>query len=63
MYSNFTTNQVVLKTGTILDKKTANPDLLQFFGNVNDGAALLFSTPFTPAVYQNFAITLDFLKK
>lgn len=60
--ADFSTNQVVLKTGTILDKATADPDTLQLFGNVNDGQ-LLFSTPFTDDVFHNFAVTLDFNAK
>lgn len=60
--SDFSTNQVVLKTGTILGQATADPDTLQFFGNVNDGN-LLFATPFTDGVFHNFAITMDFNKK
>jgi len=55
----FSTNQFVLKTGTILGVDTPDPDLLQLFGNVNDGE-LLFSTPFTAGVFHNFALTLDF---
>jgi hypothetical protein len=55
----FSTNQFVLKTGTILGVNTPDPDLLQLFGNVNDGN-LLFSTPFTEGVFHNFALTLDF---
>lgn len=62
LYSDFSTNQVVLKTGTILGQATADPDTLQFFGNVNDGN-LLFDTPFTDGVFHNFAITMDFNKK
>lgn len=62
MYSDFSTNQVVLKTGTLLDGKTADPDTLMFFGNVNDGK-LLFSAPFTDDVFHNFAVTLDFDNK
>ncbi|OLN87531.1 hypothetical protein CCHL11_06116 [Colletotrichum chlorophyti] len=63
--NDFSTNQVVLKTGTILggDPK-ADPDTLQLFGNVNTKPAppLLFSTPFTEGVIHNFAVTLDFNK-
>jgi hypothetical protein len=56
---DFSTNQFVLKTGTILGQDTADPDTLQLFGNVNQGE-VLFSTPFTPNVFHNFALTLDF---
>jgi hypothetical protein len=58
---DFSTNQFVLKTGTILGQNTANPDTLQLFGNLNQGQ-LLFSTPFTPNIFHNFALTLDFDK-
>ena len=57
--NDFSTNQLVLKTGTLLDGATANPDTLQLFGNVND-PQLLFSTPFKAGVFHNFAVTLDF---
>jgi hypothetical protein len=56
---DFSTNQFVLKTGTILGQDTADPDTLQLFGNLNEGQ-LLFSTPFTPNIFHNFALTLDF---
>ena len=56
---DFSTNQFVLKTGTILGQDTADPDTLQLFGNVNQGK-VLFSTPFTADVFHNFALTLDF---
>lgn len=59
--NDFSTNQVVLKTGTILGQKTTNPDMLQLFGNVNQGQ-LLFSTPFLDDVFHNFALKLDFDK-
>ncbi|CAN8098175.1 unnamed protein product [Discula destructiva] len=59
--ADFSTNQIVLKTGTLLDRATPDPDTLMVFGNVNDaGGQLLFSTPFTPGVFQNFALTLNF---
>ncbi|KAK3688852.1 hypothetical protein B0T22DRAFT_162731 [Podospora appendiculata] len=61
--NDFSTNQVVLKTGTILGQATANPDTLQLFGNVNSNPPqVLFSAPFTPGVFNNFAVTLDFNK-
>lgn len=56
---DFSTNQFVLKTGTILGQNTADPDTLQLFGNVNQGD-VLFSTPFNAGVFHNFALTLDF---
>jgi hypothetical protein len=59
--ADFSTNQFVLKTGTILGVNTANPDTLQLFGNVNvNPPVVLFSTPFTEGVFHNFALTLDF---
>jgi hypothetical protein len=59
--NDFTTNQVVLKTGTILGTNTIDPDTLQLFGNVNEAApGPLFSTPFTEDVFHNFALTLNF---
>ncbi|KAK0621826.1 hypothetical protein B0T17DRAFT_493998 [Bombardia bombarda] len=59
--NDFSTNQVVLKTGTVLGKATADPDTLQLFGNVNDGGGkVLFSTPFAAGAFHNFAVTLDF---
>ncbi|KAK1765884.1 hypothetical protein QBC33DRAFT_542795 [Phialemonium atrogriseum] len=60
--NDFSTNQLVLKTGTLIGGGGgANPDTLQLFGNVNS-PQLLFSTPFTPGVFHNFAVTLDFNK-
>ncbi|KAK3389399.1 hypothetical protein B0H63DRAFT_98415 [Podospora didyma] len=59
--NDFSTNQVVLKTGTILGQATADPDTLQLFSNVN-APQLLFSAKFTPGVFHNFALTLDFNK-
>jgi hypothetical protein len=59
--NDFSTNQIVLKTGTILGVNTANPDTLQLFGNVNaNPPVVLFSTPFTQNVFHNFAVKLDF---
>lgn len=56
---DFSTNQFVLKTGTILGQATEDPDTLQLFGNLNQGQ-LLFSTAFQAGVFHNFALTLDF---
>ncbi|RWA03468.1 hypothetical protein EKO27_g11636 [Xylaria grammica] len=59
--NDFSTNQFVLKTGTILGADTADPDTLQLFGNVDaNPAQTLFSVPFTEDVFHNFAVTLDF---
>ncbi|KAK0641908.1 hypothetical protein B0T16DRAFT_449239 [Cercophora newfieldiana] len=57
--ADFSANQFVLKTGTILGQNTADPDTLQIFGNTNSNL-LLFSAPFTAGVFHNFALTLDF---
>ncbi|KAF3766925.1 hypothetical protein M406DRAFT_251837 [Cryphonectria parasitica EP155] len=59
--SDFSTNQVVLKTGTVLGQTVADPDTLMLFSNVNN-ASLLFSTNFTASVFHNFGLTLDFTK-
>ncbi|KXH33788.1 hypothetical protein CSAL01_09299 [Colletotrichum salicis] len=61
--NDFSTNQVVLKTGTILGgDATVDPDTLQLFGNVNTKPAppVLFSTPFAENTIHNFAVTMDF---
>ncbi|ORY70519.1 uncharacterized protein BCR38DRAFT_334322 [Pseudomassariella vexata] len=61
--ADFSTNQVVLKTGSIIGADTPNPDTLQLFGNVNSSPLqTLFSTNFTEGVFHNFAVTLDFDK-
>ncbi|EPE10934.1 hypothetical protein F503_06029 [Ophiostoma piceae UAMH 11346] len=60
--ADFSTNQLVLKTGTIIGSTDGvDPNTLQLFGNVNaNPPQVLFSTPFTPGVFNNFAVTLDF---
>ncbi|KAJ9137509.1 Glycoside hydrolase family 131 protein [Pleurostoma richardsiae] len=59
--NDFSTNQLVLKTGTILGQATTEPDTLLLFGNVDqDPPQILFSTPFADDVFHNFAVTLDF---
>lgn len=59
--NDFSTNQVVLKTGTTLGANILDPDTLQLFGNVNEATpGLLFSAPFTEDVFHNFAVTLNF---
>ncbi|KAL1910034.1 hypothetical protein Sste5344_004223 [Sporothrix stenoceras] len=62
--NDFSTNQLVLKTGTVLGQAgNVDPNTLQLFGNVNTNPpVVLFSTPFTPGVFHNFAVTLDFNK-
>lgn len=62
--ADFSTNQFVVKTGSILGQNTPDPDTLQVFGNVaTQPVQTLFATPFTPDVFHNFALTLDFDKK
>ena len=62
--ADFSTNQFVLKTGSILGQNTADPDTLQVFGNVNTKPIeIIYTTAFTPDVFHNFALTLDFDKK
>ncbi|KAH7355437.1 hypothetical protein BKA65DRAFT_394768 [Rhexocercosporidium sp. MPI-PUGE-AT-0058] len=58
----FSTNQFVLKTGTIAGQPAGlDPDSLVLFGNVNANPVVtLFNTSFTPDVFHNFGITLDF---
>lgn len=60
--NDFSTNQIVLKTGTVLDQTVADPDTLMLFSNVKD-ASLLFSTSFTEGTFHNFGVTLDFNQK
>lgn len=61
--NSFSTNQIVLKTGTILGQNTTDPDTLQLFGNVKENPPkVLFSTPFAATGFHNFAVTLDFNK-
>lgn len=63
--NDFSTNQFVLKTGTMLDTATqggVDPDSLILFGNVKQSQQL-FSTPFTEGVFHNFGLTLDFNAK
>ncbi|KAK1988188.1 hypothetical protein LZ30DRAFT_777042 [Colletotrichum cereale] len=59
--ADFSTNQIVLKTGSILGQATADPDTLQLFGNVaTSPPPELFQTKFTADVFHNFAIKMDF---
>ncbi|KAI1000341.1 hypothetical protein K3495_g7856 [Podosphaera aphanis] len=57
--NDFTTNQWVLKTGTILGHEKQDPNDLVLMGNVKDDK-ILFTTPFTPGVFHNFALKLNF---
>ncbi|KAL5611840.1 hypothetical protein BROUX41_000586 [Berkeleyomyces rouxiae] len=60
--NSFSTNQFVLKTGTVLTGDGAtDPDTLQLFGNVNEKTpGMIFSAPFLPGTFHNFALKLDF---
>ncbi|PHH49158.1 hypothetical protein CFIMG_007114RA [Ceratocystis fimbriata CBS 114723] len=60
--STYSTNQFVLKTGTVLTGDGASdPDTLQLFGNVNQKEpGMIFSAPFTPGTFHNFGLKLDF---
>lgn len=61
--NKFSTNQIVVKTGTIAGVTNTNTDTLNVFGNVNaNPPKLLFSTPFAATGFHNFAMTLDFNK-
>ncbi|KAN0120219.1 glycoside hydrolase family 131 protein [Hyaloscypha variabilis] len=62
--SDYSTNQVVLKYGTIIGGNSgANPDSLFLVGNVNSNPVkTIYSTRFTPSVWHNFGITIDFNK-
>ncbi|KAH6688485.1 hypothetical protein F5X68DRAFT_205786, partial [Plectosphaerella plurivora] len=58
--STFSKNQFVLKTGAITGVDTVNPDSLTIFGNTDNFGTVLFTTPFSPDVFHNFALGLDF---
>lgn len=60
--AKFTTNQFVLKTGTIAGQPAGqDPDLLVLQGNVNAPVIKnLFNVSFTANVWHNFALTLNF---
>ncbi|KAL5319011.1 hypothetical protein ACEPPN_014080 [Leptodophora sp. 'Broadleaf-Isolate-01'] len=63
--SDYSTNQVVLKYGTIIggNPSGANPDTLFLQGNVNSKKiSTIFSTRFTPGMWHNFGLVLDFVK-
>ncbi|KAI6358755.1 hypothetical protein MCOR25_007262 [Pyricularia grisea] len=61
--NKFSTNQIVVKTGTIAGQTSNNTNTLNVFGNVNASPPkLLFSTPFAAEGFHNFAIKMDFDK-
>ncbi|KAF7903192.1 uncharacterized protein EAF01_006241 [Botrytis porri] len=57
--ADFSTNQFVLKTGTILGTNNTDSNVLRVVGNVNEGATELFTTAFTDG-WHNFGLKLDF---
>ncbi|CZR68734.1 related to endoglucanase c [Phialocephala subalpina] len=61
--NDYSTNQVVLKYGSIIggNPNGVDKDSLMVVGNVNSKPIpLLYSTKFTPGVWHNFGITLNF---
>jgi hypothetical protein len=58
--AKFSTNQVVLKTGTIAGGDATKTDELVMLGNVNTAVGTLFSTAFTEGVWHNFGVVMDF---
>ncbi|KAG4419123.1 hypothetical protein IFR04_007719 [Cadophora malorum] len=63
--SDYSTNQVVLKYGSIIGGNPggANPDTLFLQGNVNSKPiSTIFSVRFTPGTWHNFGLVLDFVK-
>lgn len=61
--NDYSTNQVTLKYGTIIGGAKKDADLLTVTGNVNSNPIPnLFETKFTPGVWHNFGLVLDFGK-
>ncbi|KAG6005659.1 hypothetical protein E4U21_007775 [Claviceps maximensis] len=58
----FSTNQFVLKTGSIIGVNNIDADSLTLFANTKNFGDVLFTTPFTPNTFHNFALTLDFTR-
>ncbi|EPE33404.1 hypothetical protein GLAREA_06417 [Glarea lozoyensis ATCC 20868] len=59
--NDYSTNQVTLKYGTIIGGKKKEADMLTVTGNVNaNPVKTVFETRFTPGVWHNFGIVLDF---
>jgi hypothetical protein len=63
--ASFSTNQFVLKTGTIAGQAAGqDPNLLVLVGNVNANPVVnLFNTSFTADTWHNFGVVLDFTAK
>lgn len=63
--ADFSTNQVVVKLGTILGDEKAGGKNINVFSNLNGkptATKTLLSTPLTDSVWHNFAFTMDFDK-
>ncbi|KAG5953582.1 hypothetical protein E4U53_004681 [Claviceps sorghi] len=58
--ASFSTNQFVLKTGTIIGLNNITADSLTLFGNTKNFGDVLFTTRFSPRTFHNFALKLDF---
>ncbi|KAH6663072.1 hypothetical protein B0J14DRAFT_495164 [Halenospora varia] len=58
---DFSTNQIVVKTGTISGLNNSLPGDITIVGNVNTAVGKLFSTEFTSG-WHNFGIVMDFDK-
>ena len=62
--NDYSTNQVVLKYGSLIGgnpSSVSSPDSLILQGNVNSSPIqTIYSTVFTPGVWHNFGITLNF---
>lgn len=68
--NKYDNDQWNLRGGNLLDQKVpaGDPDTLMFFGSSQyykpgTVAPLLFQTKFTPAVWHNFGVLMDFNKK
>lgn len=63
--AKFTTNQFVLKTGTIAGQNAGqDSNLLVVQGNVNANPVVnLFNTSFVADTWLNFGLTMDFDQK
>lgn len=60
--ADFSANQFMLRTGTLLGSNGSTKNDLVLQGNTATGTKTLFSTPFTPDTWTNLALQLDFDK-
>ncbi|KAF2194129.1 glycoside hydrolase family 131 protein [Zopfia rhizophila CBS 207.26] len=58
--ADFTGDQIMLKTGTLIGRNDTSPNDLVLLGNSGNGSTTLFTTPFTADAFTNFAIKMDF---